>query len=231
MKSKIIATTIIILSILISVQYTWRSRSLSNQQSKTLNLTPTTSISKTDVATSYDIAQSLEEVIKGSTVIVIGELQEKGETINMARDIDNPAKPSSRIFIIGQVYNFQVKIYLKGSGSDVIEVVQPEGVINTSASSITREQIEQAQLFDVSYGTTPFIAGNEYILLLEPLDASDKRNAYLTGSIHPWRFVVSPNGDILTDAPEQVVREIGLNFSPLSMTEFLSKVSQIVQEN
>src|SRR5689334_2935578 len=81
------------------------------------------------VAASYVTAQSIEQLVIQSKVIVIGSMTGLAETVNMARNVNDITQPDPNILIVGQIYDISAKRYLKGSGASTIDVVQPEAYL------------------------------------------------------------------------------------------------------
>src|SRR6266545_6585840 len=115
------------------------------------------------VITNYVTSQSLKETVTQSEIIVLGNVIGTGEVINTSRDTQDHTKPSRDSFDIGQVYDFQVQRYVKGSGPLVLKVAQAEGVILRPQSGVTQADIDRAKAAD---DHVPFNTGTTYLLFL-----------------------------------------------------------------
>ena len=144
---------------------------------------------------SFITAYSIEELTIKSTIVIVARAGEKGEIIDVARDVNDHSKSDPELFGIGQIYRFEVIRYLKGgeftSGVNEIHVVQFEGRFElASQASPSADEIEKGRMPE-SY--TPFDSGLEYILFLSPLKDFPNLKNYFTGIAHPWKFLLQGN--------------------------------------
>jgi hypothetical protein len=130
---------------------------------------------------------SLDELIKSADTIVIGRMTGIGEIINIARDVNDVTKPSSSIFVVGQVYHVIVESYLKSQGPKAIKVVQPEGFL-IEAVAKTPENIARAR--QVSRHI-PVRAETKYLFFLYDMKREFPGQNYYVGiTLQPNRFTL-----------------------------------------
>jgi hypothetical protein len=157
---------------------------------------------------SYITANSISELTKKSTQIVIGQVTKAVGIINMARDINDITKADSDVFVIGQVYQFRVDKYIKGEGDQVINIVQREGFLGASSSK-TEVDIEKARSLEKYI---PIDEKTNYLLFLEPLlGFSDGK--YYVGVAHPWRFNLNNPESVVPESPWEGASQLFLSQS------------------
>ncbi|MDP9372001.1 MAG: hypothetical protein M3Q65_06030 [Chloroflexota bacterium] len=149
-------------------------------------------------AGSYITTTSLEDLVARSSIIVVARVSGTGETINLARDPADPARPDPQYFSGGQVYHVAVQRYLKGEGADSLRVVQPEAFLVNPPATITPAELDRAK---AEYQHIPMRAETPYLLFLRPLGGFPADAQYLTGTVHPWRFTVPQGGDARVESP------------------------------
>jgi len=181
------------------------------------------------VITNYVTSQSLKETVTQSEIIVLGNVIGTGEVINTSRDTQDHTKPSRDSFDIGQVYDFQVQRYVKGSGPLVLKVAQAEGVILSPQSGVTQADIDRAKAAD---DHVPFNTGTTYLLFLRRFPSSypdypDKD--YYAGPSEPWRIALSADGKGVIEAPKEALLEIPSDFIPDHNMPLLPQIEQVVQ--
>lgn len=176
----------------------------------------------------YVTAHSLKVRIAISPIIVIGQITGTGEVINMARSIYDINKPDPTLFGVGQVYHFQVQQYLKGNGPDTLNIVQPEGLISADPATVSATDIQRSKTNSV-YEYTAFRTGTTYLFLLQPLEGFDPKNNYFTGGIHPWKFVVGSDGNLIMEAPGGAVAQLPADFIPDPDGPLLPQIEQAIQ--
>jgi hypothetical protein len=138
------------------------------------------------------VYRSPGDVAADTDVVVIGHAIEKREVINVNHGFDE-------LLIVGQVYGFQVDEYLKGSGEDIIYVVNREGRLERPGigSSYTEEDILEAR----EKSPSPVLRmGKRYILFLDHLSRSEieMENYYYA---HSWRFNVTDPNNVIHNVP------------------------------
>lgn len=182
----------------------------------------TASSSQADIGqASYETADSLRELLNQSTIVAIGQIVGTGDVVNMARNPANISEPDPTFFILGQTYQVEVQRYLKGSGSEVIEVLQPEGFINGNRTPITQQAIERSR---ATYSHIPMDAGNRYLFFLKSTSGFPD-GAYFTGVAHPWRFTLPIGGIAQPESPWRGATEV---FPPQPSAKLVSQVEQLV---
>jgi len=188
---------------------------------------PTTEASVAPVAysASYMTAQSLQESISQSEMIVIGNVDGIGAIYNTARDTQDHTKPAKNTFSVGQVYTFHVERYLKGTGPVIIPILQDEGMILLPEAAIAQVDIDRAK---AASGTTPLNKGVQYLLFLSHTDAFNG-TTYYGGSAEPWRFVLAADGSARMDTPRDAYRMLPANFAPPDAVALLAQIEQLVK--
>ena len=159
-------------------------------------------------------------------MILIGSPVAVGETINIARDVDDLSKPDSDLFGIGRIYEVEVELYIKGSGEKVIQVVQSLGHLNTESGPPSAAEIEQASADDKHI---PLRIGARYLMFLVPTYGFSEGQFY-SGIYQPWRFFVDSDdcvyseslmGDLTSYFPPQplksVLKELEKPYDPSSV--------------
>jgi len=152
---------------------------------------------------SYITANSVNELVSKSDLVAIGRVIKIGDVMNAARDINDITQPDPNIYVVGQVYVFQVDHYLKGNGEQTISIVQPEGILGESTQK-NQMNIEAARL---NYRYIPMELNKEYLVFLSPLVGFSKGEYYI-GSIHPWRFDVSDPEKVLPESPWDAANQV-----------------------
>lgn len=158
---------------------------------------------------SYITANSYRDLTKSVSTIVIGEMVAVRDNINIARDEADPTKTSVSRYEIGQVYEFTIDEYLKGSGESPINVVQVEGFLSQK-DAVTDASIARAK---ESFDFIPIQPGRKYLLFLSDLVGFSKGEYYI-GPIHPWRFDITDPEDVTPESPWQYARQA---FPPVSL--------------
>lgn len=175
---------------------------------------------------SYIVDASLKESIAHSEIIVIGEVIGVGEMFNSHRDVQDQTKPARDTFGVGQEYVLQVQRYLKGSGPDVLTIVQTEGAVWSPPESVTQTDIERAR---AAQGVPQFEKGKLYLLLLKSLAAYHPEKAYYAGQGLPWRFALAPDGTGVMEAPSGALASIPQDFIPRPDAPLIPQIEQLIQ--
>jgi hypothetical protein len=168
---------------------------------------------------SFITANSLDDLVRRSPFILIGHVDAKDDIINMARDVNNINTPDSNLFGVGQTYRVSVQRYLKGGGSDTIELVQAEGVVNRLRAEVTDQEIQRAR---ATYPYVPVGVGATYVFFLMPLDGFPKE-AYYVGTVNPSRFLATQDG---MAEPESAWMGARGAFPPTPMAQFVALLEQ-----
>lgn len=122
---------------------------------------------------SYDTIKALSSQ---SDVVVKGKVIEKSnKSRNLAKNPLNPTEDAKDRKTTSQEYKFDVANWLKGNGSNVIDIVYPEYTVLSSGEKISEEN-------------EPLNEGREYILFLN----LGVENTYY-GSAEPWQFKIKSN--------------------------------------
>jgi hypothetical protein len=172
----------------------------------------------------YNIVRSLKERVATASVIAVGQISDMDGVINGARDVNDINKAASDLYGVMQSYRFQVQRYLKGSGQDIIDVVQVEGMIDGDPALVTQADIDQAKK---AYDYIPFRVGTTYLLFLDRQDYLHlERDYYGPAFGHPWRFIIASDGAPQLEVPEGALREMSPDFTS-SLT--LSQIEQLIQ--
>lgn len=176
------------------------------------------------------VIRSLKERIATSTVIVLGELTGQGEAFNAARDTSDRTKPATNLFGVGQVYHVRAIRYLKGTGPEILNVFQAEGMIDGDPATVTQDDIARAKAV---YGYLPFEIGQQYVLFLNPFRGVDVDDTYYGGSAgaaSPWRFALAKNGELVAEGPGiGELMQPGWEYAPRPLATFTAQVEQLVQ--
>lgn len=204
-------------STILSLQGSWNDLDVSSQNNAgkvpDVELPP---------SSSYIKAKSVEDLVKRSKLIVVGQAAPTTKTINLARDLDDITKPDSKILILGQVYRLDVEQILKGKSSSQIYIVQPEAFLGERTAK-TESNIQKAR---ENYKYVPMTSNTKYMFFLEPLLGMTDE-AYFTGPAHPWRFAVSENGIARAESPWEGANVV---FANQPFSELLDAVNRFVNE-
>lgn len=174
-------------------------------------------------AGSYNTAKSLDDLVRQSSVIVVATLSAVGETVNLARDPNDPARPDPEFFSLGQVYQVEVQRYMKGNGSTALKAVQAEGFMPNPPATMAAADIERLKR---GYKYIPLHGSTTYLLFLRPLGGFPAATGYLTGPAQPWRFTLSTAGNAQAESPWAGADQA---FPVWSSASLLSQVEQLVQ--
>lgn len=180
----------------------------------------------------YIASSSLHEAVMQSDVILIGTVLGKGGIFNSALDPEDPSKPSRSSYAVAQIYHIQVKRYLKGNGSDTINVAQTEGDILNPSNPIKNEEIKRAL---AASDAIPLSSGVTYLLFVQDRTKYYDSNFAIETPIYgptkePWRFVLAPDGSATIEAPQEAIRAIPDGFFPNPEAPLLPQIEQIVRE-
>lgn len=145
---------------------------------------------------SFITANSYAELEQKSTLIAIGRVTHIVNIINMARDPNDPTSPDSQVFVVGQVYQVQVKQFLKGKAADILNIVQREGFLGLSISK-SEADIEKAK---DNEDYIPLSLEKDYLMFLEPM-LGYSEGEYYVGVAQPWRFDLSNPDEVLPESP------------------------------
>ena len=177
----------------------------------------------------YVFVHSLKERIAKSTLIVIGQVRETAEVINLSRNVEDITKPATDSFSVGQVYHVQATRYIKGSGPDVLNLINLEGdPVQTDSAAVTDVQMKQSKA-NATY--PPLRIGQNYLLFLDPFVGVDFTGTYFiggAGAIYPWRFMVSSNGMMVAEGPAGTLLSPEPDFAPRPLAELLPQIEQLV---
>jgi hypothetical protein len=174
----------------------------------------------------YVTPKSLSERVAISDVIVIGQVTNTGEIINSARDTENPTKSATDMFNVGQVYHFEVQRYLEGAGSNILNVLQSEGMIFAAPETVTQADIDRVK---TGSPAIPLSVGTTYLLFLKRLDGYGFEKEYYTAWREPWRYILAPDGSAQLEAPEDARRAIPPDFLLDPNAPLLPQVEQAIQ--
>jgi hypothetical protein len=130
-------------------------------------------------------------------VIIVGEMSGLGETVNMARNVNDISQPDPNILVVGQIYHIAVQRYLKGSGVATIDIVQPEAYLFESTPK-TQENIGKAKAKD---NHIPLRVGIKYLFFLNAMQQEFPGKNYFAGDLHPWRFILPDKGNAEPESP------------------------------
>ena len=173
------------------------------------------------VQASFITARTLDDLIRRSPIVVVGQVTGTGAIINMARDVNNVTSPDPNLFGVGQPYTVSVSRYLKGTGDGTLQVLQAEGMIDLRRAKVTEQTIVGAR---ATYPYVPMRSGVTYVLFLMPLsDFPDA--AYYAGTVNPWRFTAPQDG---LAEPESAWAGARGAFPPLPTAQFLSLLEQLI---
>jgi hypothetical protein len=179
-----------------------------------------TSLTAEGSAASYRTFATLDVLVAASPLIVVAQLAPTTDVVNMARQSNDPTNADPDLFIVGQAYRATVQRYLKGSGANMLTVVQSEGIVERSTPK-TSANIQQARSRSDHIAPRP---GTSYVLFLEPLVGFPP--GYVTGPGHPWRFQVPSSGKA---EPESPATEAARKFPGRPVPEFLADVEALAK--
>ena len=114
---------------------------------------------------SYVVYLTFAELASNSDIIVEAHVKSTLDIVNMARAIDDHAKPDPSYFGIGQVYELEIESYLKGNGPETIYYVEYQGTIwDNGAPSVEDIEREKSKWEGQEY--IPLRANQTYLLFL-----------------------------------------------------------------
>lgn len=172
---------------------------------------------------SYVTADSIEELVNQSDIIVVGRVEKSDEIVNTVRDPQDPTQPDPNLFGVGQVYNVHVEQYLKGGGSEIINLIQNEGLI-TPEMAEPEQTIENAR---EQSDHIPLSPEKRYIFFLNyAWELTD--GEYYIGALEPWRFNLTDKGIASPESPWLYADEI---FLSKPIVDFISQVEQLVSDS
>ncbi|MCM8748151.1 hypothetical protein NET02_03250 [Thermomicrobiaceae bacterium CFH 74404] len=100
-------------------------------------------------------------------------------------------------------------------------MVQSEGFINVNRMPVSEQTIQQAR---ETFPHIPMEAGQTYLLFLAPLSWDPQ---YHAGRLHPWRFVLTPDG---MAEPESPWHDAPTVFSPVPSERLRGQVEEMVNQ-
>ena len=140
----------------------------------------------------YVYVHSLKERVAKAQLIVVGTVREPAEVINMNRNVEDITKPASDSFGVGQVYKIHIIHYIKGTGQDIINIMNLEGDVLGASATITQAQIDQAK---ATRRYKPLEISTTYLFFLDPFKGIDFQGTYYVGSLgYPWRMRADADG-------------------------------------
>jgi len=169
------------------------------------------------VSAGYRTVSSIKELADIADVIVIGRATATDETVNMARDENDLARPDPNVLVVGRSYEVRVSRYLKGNGADVIYVLLREAFLGARAPK-TEENIAQARR---QFVQIPIDPEKQYVFFLAP--RPEFGEAYFTGPTEPWRFDIS---DVTQVKPESPWHYASTVFPSPSLDEMIEQLGQ-----
>lgn len=202
------------------------SEGISPTQATSSSITPETPAAESQPApgvASYHVAYSLDSLVAQSSVIVIGQISGTGDTFNMARSQSDPARPDPNVYVLGQIYKVTVQRYLKGAGSNTLDVAQREGFL-TEGTPKTPENIARSR---TTYKYVSLRSGVRYLFFLQPVKGAEGRT-YLVGPAQPWLFTIPDNG---TAVPESPWQDASRAFPPTPTVNLLGQVEQLAKSS
>ncbi len=167
---------------------------------------------------SFITASSIGELNNKSKLIVIGQVVKINNIVNMARDINDPSKPDNQVFVVGQVYQINVKKFLKGSEAETIFVVQREGFLGESEQK-TETEIQKAKAVE---NFIPMSVDKEYLIFLKPM-LGFPDGKYYVGVAQPWRFVILEATKVVPESPWEGASQY---FPQMTLENFINKIDQ-----
>ncbi|HEX6290580.1 MAG TPA: hypothetical protein VFZ66_15430 [Herpetosiphonaceae bacterium] len=179
----------------------------------------------------YVTVQSLRERVENSPIIIIGEVQAVGTTVNMARSAEDSTRADPYTFVVGQSYTVAVERYLKGGVPDqeqapmMLNVLQPEGMLTGSGQPITPTEADIARAKS-EYEHSPMQVGGRYMFFLYDLPEMGAHPAYVTGYGYPWRFTLPHTGMAV---PESPATEANTAFPRLTSDELITQVQDLIE--
>jgi hypothetical protein len=165
---------------------------------------------------SFITASSFADLGKKSSLIVIGHVTNTDYIINMARNPKDPQVADSQVFGVGQVYQVQIKQFLKGQGDDILFIVQHEGFLGQSSPK-TEADIQKAK---TSENYIPLTLEKDYLMFLGPM-VGFHEGKYYAGVAQPWRFDLSDPNNVLPESPWQEAIKL---FPPQSLASINQQI-------
>lgn len=187
-----------------------------------VNAVPSNSAATVAVDIDTINSKSIDNLVDSAQIIAVGSIAPSQEFVNMARNPDNRAEPDDSLYIVGQVYQFKVESYIYGAGSEILNVVQPEGLITgVDTSTLSPDQAQSAK--GRGYPFVPLTSG-QYLMFLERLDGFP--DTYVTGSGgSPWRFKLT--GDVAE--PESAEPELNQQFKPAKKNDLVKLIKDLLK--
>jgi hypothetical protein len=167
---------------------------------------------------SFITVNSIAELTNKSKLIVIGQVVKIDDIVNMARDINDPSKPDNQVYVVGQVYQVNVKKFLKGSEAETIFVVQREGFLGESEAK-TKTDIQKAKSVE---NFIPMGVDKEYLMFLKPM-LGFPDGKYYVGVAQPWRFAILDATKVVPESPWEGASQY---FPQMTLENFISQMDQ-----
>jgi hypothetical protein len=150
---------------------------------------------------------SIETLANISSHIVLGEAIEIQEVINFSGFDD--------ILYLGQVHEFYVEEYFKGSGEEKIKVIVNEGTLSRPGVGLNFTEADVQEVRDI-FEVPQIVAGRKYILFLMQNTGNIAPESYF---FNGWRFdVTDPHDAVFEGSP---VNDFPF---PREMNELLARI-------
>jgi hypothetical protein len=172
---------------------------------------------QSQISPTYVTGNTMQELSDTVQIIVIRELTDILDSINIARDDEDPTRTSSTRYEIGQIYQVRVIEYLKGNGDATIDVIQVEGFLNQKEPR-NPESIAKAKQQSES---VPLNYGKRYLLFLSQLIGFPEQN-YFIGPIQPWRFDITNPDQVIPESPWEYARSA---FPPVALSQVREQIA------
>jgi hypothetical protein len=172
------------------------------------------------------VVTTLSQLAAPSSLVVIGKVSGLGEIVNEARDPNDPSKPDSHLFIVGQIYHLTVESYLKGQGSNNLDFVATEGVLTATdpLNTPTSQYFEQAKAKDQHI---PLVIGERYLLFLSPEPAFMTQH-YFGITKDKWGYKLPLNGTAHLQSFDSEAKKY---FPDRPSADLVTEVKQIIGQS
>lgn len=175
------------------------------------------------------IVGSLEEQVEISPMIVIGRVEVEAGIVNSARLQEDPTQPDPHAFSVGQVYRVNVGEYLKGSGSETLNIINSEGWQSSRDGSPVELPESDAELdcIRTAYQSyLPLQVGERYLFFVDMADYFDPDIEYAGTSFgHPWRFLLPEGGVARPESPYAEANEL---FPEMASEDLVNAVTELI---
>ena len=157
-----------------------------------------------------------------SSVIVIGTIDDEGPRVEriQSRDPNSPTGLDPNVASVGNVYDVRIERYLKGDGDATLSLIEFIGMdYAVPGPGGAPGMLTEAR--DTTQGLLPNKNSRYLLFLREQGEVPD----LWMGPAHPYRFLISPSGEVSADGP---VGDLDGAFQPASESDFINQVEELI---